>query len=156
MVCCDGTVDPTNPKTVRASAGSIFHLPVVLGGDPHAVIGALRGWGMAVVGTLVRGGVDYAEFDWRQRTAVVFGNEASGLDPSVTELLDQRVSIPMGGRAESLNVSVSTGVLCFEALRQRRLGGGRPTSVGGRAVGPTMPGMEAGRPTDPGEGDRAR
>jgi RNA methyltransferase, TrmH family len=124
VVCCDGTVDPTNPKTVRASAGSIFHTPVVVGGDPAGVIGALRGWGMTVVGTVVRSGTDYTEFDWQRRVAVVFGNEASGLDPSVADLLDERVSIPMAGRAESLNVSVSTAVLCFEMLRQRRAGKG--------------------------------
>ncbi len=66
VVCCDGTVDPTNPKTVRASAGSIFHTPVVVGGDAAAVIGTLRGWGMTAVGTEVRGGIDYSGFDWRQ------------------------------------------------------------------------------------------
>ncbi len=151
MVCCDGTVDPTNPKTVRASAGSIFHTPVVVGGDARTVIGTLRGWGMATVGTVVQGGADYAEFDWRQRVAVVFGNEASGLCASVVELLDEGVSIPMVGRAESLNVSVSTAVVCFEALRQRRGRGGPPASTGGHVLRPTMPGMhgKAAIPDEP-------
>ena len=89
VVCCDGTVDPTNPKTVRASAGSIFHMPVVVGGDAATVIGALRGWGMTAVGTEVRGGTDYSRFDWCQRVAVVFGNEASGLSAPVTGALDR-------------------------------------------------------------------
>jgi TrmH family RNA methyltransferase len=121
VICCDGTVDPTNPKTVRASAGSIFHVPVVSGGDPRLVVETLRGWGFTTVGTAVREGVDYAAFDWRRRVALVFGNEASGLTASTLEGLDERVSIPMAGHAESLNVSVATAVLCFEALRQRRL-----------------------------------
>jgi RNA methyltransferase, TrmH family len=143
VVCCDGTVDPTNPKTVRASAGSIFHLPVVVGGDAATVIGTLRHWGMSTVGTEVRGGVDYSTFDWCRRVALVFGNEASGLGPSVTGLLDQGVSIPMVGRAESLNVSVSTAVVCFEALRQRRLSGdGRWSHPDGGGRRPTMPGMD--------------
>jgi RNA methyltransferase, TrmH family len=143
VVCCDGTVDPTNPKTVRASAGSIFHTPVVVGGDAASVIGALRGWGMTAVGTEVRGGTDYSRFDWRRRVALVFGNEASGLTVSVTGELDERISIPMVGRAESLNVSVSTAVVCFEALRQRRLdhGPGRP-SPDDPGPRPTMPGMD--------------
>jgi RNA methyltransferase, TrmH family len=141
VVCCEGTVDPTNPKTVRASAGSLFHLPVVAGGDPMRVIEELRGWGMTVVGTDVSGGADYTAFDWRRRVAVVFGNEASGLDPSVKSSLDGMVSIPMVGRAQSLNVSVSTAVLCFEALRHRRAADGGRSSPGVGPARPTMPGM---------------
>jgi TrmH family RNA methyltransferase len=120
IVHCDGTVDPTNPKTVRSSAGSIFHVPVVSGGDVRHVIASLGGWGFATVGTAVSQGTDYAVFDWRQRVALVFGNEAAGLDGTLDDLLDERVTIPMVGRAESLNVAVSASVLCFEALRHRR------------------------------------
>jgi len=150
VVCCDGTVDPTNPKTVRASAGSLFHIPVVAGGDAGLVIEKLRNWGLTTVGTDVRNGVDYTTFDWRQRVAVVFGNEASGLSASVKEQLDESVSVPMEGQAESLNVSVSTAVLCFEALRQRRAAGdGQRPSVGDGGLRPTMPGME-GAPSDSG------
>jgi TrmH family RNA methyltransferase len=120
VIHCDGSVDPTNPKTVRASAGSIFHVPVVSGGEAGAVMEKLRSWEFVTVGTAVRDGVDYAGFDWRQRVALVLGNEASGLGEELLGRLDQRVSIPMVGRAESLNVAVSASVLCFEALRQRR------------------------------------
>ena len=119
VIHCDGSVDPTNPKTVRASAGSVFHLPVVSGGDAGAVIDTLQHWEFMTVGTAVRDGVDYAAFDWRRRVALVFGNEASGLEEALIGRLDARVSIPMVGRAESLNVAVSASVLCFEALRQR-------------------------------------
>jgi RNA methyltransferase, TrmH family len=161
VVCCDGTVDPTNPKTVRASAGSLFHTPVVAGGDAEMVIDKLRSWGMTTVGTEVRDGMDYTTFDWCQRVALVFGNEASGLTAPMREKLDERVSIPMVGQAESLNVSVSTAVLCFEALRQRRIaGGGRRPSAGDGALRPTMPGMEGSparpqEPLDKGIGDVA-
>ncbi len=154
VVCCDGTVDPTNPKTVRASAGSIFQLPVVVGGDPATVIGTLRHWGMSTVGTEVRGGVDYSTFDWCQRVALVFGNEASGLSPSVTGLVDHGISIPMVGRAESLNVSVSTAVVCFEALRQRRLSGeARWAHPDGGARRPTMLGMDGSAERPGGQAD---
>jgi TrmH family RNA methyltransferase len=122
VICCDGTVDPTNPKTVRASAGSLFHVPVVVGGEAATVMGTLRREGFTLVGTVVRDGTDYAAFDWRQRVALVLGNEASGLEAPLTDQLDTLVSIPMVGRAESLNVSVSAAVLGFEALRQRRAG----------------------------------
>ncbi len=120
VICCDGTVDPTNPKTVRASAGSLFHLPVVTGGDAGDVLDRLKRWGLITVGAVVRGGTDYVAFDWRRRVALVFGNESSGLAPETTGLVDERVSIPLRGGAESLNVGSSAAVLCFEALRQRR------------------------------------
>lgn len=142
VVCCDGTVDPTNPKTVRSSAGSLFQVPVVVGGEPFEVIEALRGWGFTTVGTVARGGTDYAEFDWTQKVAVVFGNEASGLEEAAMERLDTRVSVPMAGRAESLNVSVSAAVLSFEALRQRRADT-RPVGTAARSVsGPTISAMD--------------
>jgi TrmH family RNA methyltransferase len=135
VVCCDGTVDPTNPKTVRASAGSVFHTPIVMGGDTVEVVGDLHRRGFTTVGTVVRGGTDYTAFDWRQRVAIVLGNEASGLSDEIAASLDARVSIPMAGQAESLNVSVSAAVLCFEALRQRRTGPLEP--------GSTMPEVES-------------
>lgn len=139
LVCCDGTVDPTNPKTVRSSAGSIFQVPVVAGGAPDAVLGALRSWGFTLVGTEARGGANYAAFDWTQKVAVVFGNESSGLEPSLVDTLDATVSIPMAGRAESLNVSVSAAVVCFEALRQRQ---GVEAGAADDRPGPTMPPMD--------------
>jgi TrmH family RNA methyltransferase len=146
VIHCDGSVDPTNPKTVRASAGSIFHLPVVSGGEAGTVVDALRHWEFMTVGTAARDGVDYAQFDWRRRVALVFGNEASGLDESLMGRLEARVSVPMEGKAESLNVAVSASVLCFEALRQRRLGGptgdsGRPTTES-HVVRSTISGMD--------------
>jgi RNA methyltransferase, TrmH family len=162
VVWCDGTVDPTNPKTVRASAGSLFHIPVVAGGHVGTVIEQLRAWGLTIVGSGVRDGSDYATFDWSQRVAVLFGNEASGLDAPVRRALDASVSIPMVGRAESLNVSVAAAVLCFEALRQRRAAGiGPGPRATGTPRGSTIQGMEGapGGPAEPmGDGpvERAR
>jgi len=120
VVCCDGTVDPTNPKCVRASAGSLFHLPVVDGGTSVAAVSDLSARGFTTVATVVRGGTDYTSIDWTGPVALVLGNEAGGLPPELVAILDAGVTIPMAGRAESLNVSVSAAVLCFEALRQRR------------------------------------
>ncbi len=163
VVCCDGTVDPYNPKTVRSSAGSVFHLPVVAGGEAAVVVETLATWGLRTLGTVVRDGEDYAAVDWTDRVAVVLGNEASGLPDGLLASLDARVTVPMVGRAESLNVSVSAAVLCFEALRQRRMGRDGQRQVGaqgqrgtGSAAGrSTMPEMDTERsdePTDSGEG----
>jgi TrmH family RNA methyltransferase len=118
VVCCGGTVDPYNPKTVRSSAGSVFHVPLVVGGDPAEVLGELAAHGLHRLGAVVRDGQDYVTVDWAQPTALVLGNEAAGLPDGLP--LDGTVGIPMAGRAESLNVGMACAVLCFEALRQRR------------------------------------
>ena len=118
VVCCGGTVDPYNPKTVRASAGSLFHVPLVVAGDPVDVLDAVAAHGLRRLAAVVRGGDDYTTVDWRQPTALVLGNEAAGLPAGLP--VDGMVGIPMAGRAESLNVGMAGAVLCFEALRQRR------------------------------------
>jgi RNA methyltransferase, TrmH family len=120
VVACDGVVDPYNPKTVRASAGAIFHIPLVAGGEAGPVLDLLAGWGLRRWGTVARGGVDYAEADLCQPVALVVGNEANGLPERIRPHLDGELTIPMRGRAESLNVGTAAAVICFEAARQRR------------------------------------
>ena len=130
VVCCEGSVDVFNPKTVRASAGAIFHVPVVCGGDPAEVLDRLGQWGLRRLGTTPHGGVDYTVADLSGPVALVLGNEAHGLPPGLSDNLDGLVTIPMAGRAESLNVGMATAVLCFEAGRQRRLVAGRNQEQG--------------------------
>ena len=122
VVAGDGAVDPTNPKCVRASAGSLFHVPVlVAGGDGGADhLRALGDAGVRRLATDVRHGRPYDEVDLTGPTALVLGSEAHGLPGSLDELIDERLTIPMAGRAESLNVAMAGSILCFEALRQRR------------------------------------
>ena len=126
VVCCGESVDVFAPKCVRASAGSLFHVPVVNEGDPVAVLDQLGSWGKQRLGTVARDGVPYDEVDLTQPVALVLGNEAHGLPVAVDACLDGRLTIPMRGRSESLNVGMAAAVLCFEAARQRRV----------RAVGP--------------------
>jgi TrmH family RNA methyltransferase len=127
------SVDPYNPKTVRASAGSIFHVPFTVRPDPALLAAGFTTAGFRTLATVVRDGADYAGLDWSVPTAVFFGNESSGLDPALSARLDGSVAIPMGGRAESLNVGVATAVVAFEAFRQRRGGGPGARSISGTA-----------------------
>ncbi len=120
VLFCDGSVDFYNPKTVRASAGSLFHVPVVAGGDPVVVLREMATWGVQRLATTATGGLDYTEIDLTGPVAFVLGNEANGLSSELEELLDNRVTIPIVGRSESLNVGMAAAVLCFEAARQRR------------------------------------
>lgn len=119
IICCDGSVDVYNPKCVRASAGSLFHSRIVARGEPVNVLGTLGGWGLRRLGTRPGGGDPYYRADLASPTALVLGNEAHGLPTTAAAVLDGWVSIPMAGRAESLNVGMAAAVLCFEAARQR-------------------------------------
>ena len=119
VVFCRGSVDVYNPKTVRASAGSLFHVKVVAGGDPLDVLDRMGGWGMQRLAAVARSGPAHTAIDLTRPTAFVLGNEASGLPAPVVAACDSPVSIPMAGRSESLNVGMAAAVLCFEAARQR-------------------------------------
>jgi len=125
------SVDPYNPKTVRASAGSIFHVPFSVRRDPATLAAGFTTAGFRTLATVVRDGEDYAGLDWSVPTAVFFGNESSGLDPGLSSRLDGSVAIPMAGKAESLNVGVASAVVAFEAFRQRRGGGPGARSISG-------------------------
>ena len=120
VLCCAGSVDVYNPKTVRASAGSLFHIPVVVGGQPGEVLAELGTWGLHRLATRPDGDRAYDRTDLTRRVAVVLGNEARGLDATLDHVLDDDVSIPMAGRTESLNVAMAAAVIVFEAARQRR------------------------------------
>ncbi|HEX3540610.1 MAG TPA: RNA methyltransferase [Acidimicrobiales bacterium] len=150
VVCCDGTVDVFSPKTVRASAGSVFRVPVVAGGDPVAVLAELGRWGLARLATVAHGGQSYSEADLTVPVALVLGNEAHGLPDDVAPELDGRLTIPMAGRAESLNAGMAAAVICFEAARQRRQltpgapnPGAAPPAPAGAGAPPTPAGAGA-------------
>jgi RNA methyltransferase, TrmH family len=121
VVCADGSVDVYNPKTVRASAGSVFHVPIVAGGDPVTVVEQLGDWGLHTVGAVAHGGEDPVTMDLTQRVALVLGSEAHGLPAAVVAAVRSRATIVVPGRAESLNVGMAASILGFEVARQRRL-----------------------------------
>ena len=121
VVCTAGSVDLYNPKVVRASAGSLFHLPMVRDVDAAGAIGHLRASGFAVVAADAAGPASVYDADLTGPTAVLFGNEAHGLRPDLLEAADAVVRVPMAGRAESLNLAAAAAVILFEAGRRRSL-----------------------------------
>lgn len=120
VVLAGASVDPYNPKAVRASAGSLFHVPVVRHGEAAGVLDALGARGVRRLGTIASGGDDLDDVDLTGPVALVLGNEAHGLPAAADQRLDGHVTIPMAGRSESLNVGMAAAVLCFEVARQRR------------------------------------
>lgn len=125
VLFCGGSVDPCNPKCVRASAGALFHVPVAIGGGAVAVLDLLRAAGVPTFATAADGGVPHDDADLRGPLALVVGNEAHGLPAELLALVDHTLTIQMVGRSESLNVAMAGTVLCFESLRQRRIRGDR-------------------------------
>jgi len=128
VIVCAGSVDPYNPKTVRASAGAVFQVPLVRASDPSKTLAEVREAGFRLLGTTAAGGTDYLEADLGGDVALVLGNEASGLPRELETTLDGTVTIPMADGIESLNVAMTAAVLCFEAARRARGEGGEVPS----------------------------
>jgi RNA methyltransferase, TrmH family len=122
VVFSASSVDVYNPKAVRASAGSLFHLPVVRAADTTVALEELRSRGCRVYAMDAGGEADLYELDLTRPTAFVFGNEAWGLPPEVASLADDTVRVPIRGRAESLNLAAAATVCLFEWARQLREG----------------------------------
>ncbi|SRR5258706_2246667 len=112
-----GSVSPYNPKCLRASAGSIFRLPVVSAFDPHLLLAGLEQKRVALYAALPRAGVTAAQADLSGRTALVIGSEGHGVS-ALLQSRAQGVRIPTHG-VESLNAAVAAGILLYEAARQR-------------------------------------
>ena len=118
----EGTADPLSWKALRGSMGSAFRLPHRSGLSTGKAVDLLRRRGVRTVAAYATASVRYDEADLRGPVAFLFGNEGAGLSQELIRETDLRVSIPMRGSVESLNVGVAAGILLFEAARQRRLG----------------------------------
>lgn len=144
VVCLDGAHDPRNlgaiarvadgagaaglviparggpgitPVVVKASAGAVEHLPVARVASIGAFVHDARGAGRLAVGAHPEGAQDYREVPWTAEVLLVMGAEGAGLRPRVRDACDVLATIPMAGRVASLNISVATGILLFEAIR---------------------------------------
>ncbi len=120
VILAGNSVDPYNGKCLRASAGSIFGVSVVEAPDITELIGELRGAGLRVLATTLDGEVSLDEADLSAPTAWLFGAEAHGLAQEVAALADARVTIPMAGSAESLNVAAAAAICLYQSARAMR------------------------------------
>jgi TrmH family RNA methyltransferase len=120
VVFSSDSVDVYNAKTVRASAGSLFHLPVVRGADPAEAVAALGTEDVQVLAAAADGELSMHEAELSRPTVLLLGNEAWGLPDEVRGLADQTVRVPIHGNAESLNLAAAAALLLFESARQRR------------------------------------
>lgn len=122
VVLAGNSVDPFNGKSLRASAGSIFNIPVVPGGDAASIAEDLTARGGAVLATTLDGelSLDDADSVLRGPCAWIFGNEAHGLDSATAALATHRIIIPMRGGAESLNLASAASICLYATARMHR------------------------------------
>jgi len=114
VVVTGGTVDTSSPKTVRASAGAVFHVPIVEVGSLDDVKRA----GFTTYGTSSHRGADHRRVTYADRAAIVIGNEAHGIADDAP--IDEWITIEHAGRAESLNAAMAGTLVVFEVARHRR------------------------------------
>jgi TrmH family RNA methyltransferase len=119
VVFTRSSVDAYNEKTVRATAGSLFHVLLVRDVEAGQAVAFLRERGFSVLAADPAGRRSLYETDLTGPTAVLFGNEAGGLGEEALALADETVRVPITGRVESLNLAAAATVVLFEAARQR-------------------------------------
>ena len=130
VILSDDTVELYNPKLVRSTMGSIFHLPIFEEVDLEKTIPELKKKRFRILGTDVKKGESLYEMvsmsnhnlDYSEKVCLLMGNEAEGLNRDLLTLSDQIVNIPIYGKAESLNVAVVGGILLYEITRNRMPG----------------------------------
>ena len=125
VVCLPGTVNAWNPKAARASAGSIFRVPLLYAGERDAMT-MLREAGVRMLTTTAQGAQPVDLADLAQPVALMIGNEGNGVAPELAMKADRAVTIPCPGPVESLNAAVAASVMLYEAARQRAAKSGGP------------------------------
>ena len=119
VIVADPATDLFNPNAIRASIGCIFSVPVYACSTEEC-INWLKKNDITIFCTYLKASIDYLDADFRKASALVMGTEATGISDAWVKAADQNIIIPMNGIADSLNVSVTTAIVTFEAVRQRR------------------------------------
>ena len=120
VIVCDPLTDLYNPNLIRASIGAVFTVPVVAVSSEEA-IAFLKERGIAILTAQLQDSSLYYDTDMHRGVAIVMGTESTGLTDAWRQAADAHIRIPMLGRLDSLNVSVSAAILLFEAVRQRQI-----------------------------------
>ena len=121
VVLTTGCANVYGSKVVRASMGSLFHLPVIQSINPVELADWLRLREIALLGTTLTDAQEYVECDFTCSVAIAFGNEGAGMSEQLLQYTKKRLYIPIYGQAESLNVATAAAVIFYEAARQRRM-----------------------------------
>ena len=120
IILLEGCVDAFSPKVVRASMGSLFHLPVIQDVFPEEALTWCYRHGYEPAATALKNAQNMYKADLSKKMAFIFGNEANGVAEELQAAAETRLFIPMAGQAESMNVAMAAGIILFEGLRQRK------------------------------------
>ena len=120
VIVCDPLTDVYNPNVIRASIGGVFCVPTAVCSSEEC-IAFLKAHQIQILTAQLQDSYEYYDYDMRQATAIVMGTESTGLSQQWREAADAHIRIPMLGRLDSLNVSVSAAILMYEAVRQRKV-----------------------------------
>lgn len=119
IIISKNSVDIYNPKVLRATAGSIFNIPVIQNVDLDEIFVLFKKHNIKTLATHLHGDKMPYDINLTESIAILVGNEGQGLSDSISKKSDYLVKIPILGKAESLNASVASGVLLYEVVRQR-------------------------------------
>lgn len=120
VIMSRNTVDIYNPKTIRSTMGSVYRVPFLYTEDLEETIEEVKRSGVAIYAAHLKGKKEYDEFSYNQATGFLIGNEGNGLKKETADLASEYLRIPMEGKVESLNASIATSLLIYEAHRQRK------------------------------------
>ncbi len=115
-----GSVDPFNPKVMRSTAGSLFHLPVLPVNDSMELICNLKNNSIKIFAAAVSGNSSFWDADYGHRTALIIGNESAGIDERLLKAADCEISIPLASQVESLNAATAAAVIIYEIIRRQK------------------------------------
>lgn len=121
VIMTKNTVDLFNPKTIRATMGSVFRVPFVYVEDVEKTLDILHEAGIATYAAHLKGENYYDSFSFKEGTAFLIGNEGNGLKKQTADKAKSYLKIPMEGQVESLNAAIATSLLMYEAHRQRSM-----------------------------------
>lgn len=119
IIMTKNTVNPYSPKVIRSTAGSIFNVRITSSDFPENIYAALKRRGIKIVATTPDAGSSIIESDLSPPLAVIIGSESRGISDESAKASDEKISIPMVGKSESLNAAVSASVVLYEVMRQR-------------------------------------
>ncbi|MGI6085303.1 MAG: TrmH family RNA methyltransferase [Acetivibrionales bacterium] len=118
VIMSKDSVDPYNPKVIRSTMGSLFHIPVITV-DIYKALEELKSRNILLAAAHTRDALPCWQTDMSGEVAIIIGNEGNGLSDRIIDIADKTIMIPMIGKAESLNASVAASMLIYECMRQR-------------------------------------
>jgi len=119
VIVSKGCVDIYNPKVLRSTMGSMFHIPICYCENLLQMLETLKDKGIRLCAAHLNGSKSHFELEYKNNIAIIIGNEANGISDGVAAVSDELVKIPMEGRSESLNASVAASLLMYEVLRNK-------------------------------------